>query len=80
MFLQETQLQRRFLKTHTKDVPLTRREAQCLTYLSLGKSAKEIARIIDLSPRTVEDYLRNLKNKAGLKRNELLIAFARSKK
>jgi DNA-binding CsgD family transcriptional regulator len=78
-FLQETQLQRRFLKTHIGDVPLSRREEQCLHYLSLGKTAKEIARIFDLSPRAIEFYIYKLKQKSGLNRNELLIAFARGK-
>jgi DNA-binding CsgD family transcriptional regulator len=79
-FLQETQLQRRLLKTHIGDMPLTKREEQCLYYLSLGKTVKEIARILDLSPRAVEFYVSKLKKKAGLSRNELLVAFARDKR
>lgn len=44
---------------------LTNQEAACLTKLAQGKSFKETARLLTLSPRTVESYLHNIKNKMG---------------
>jgi DNA-binding NarL/FixJ family response regulator len=55
-----------------------RREVECLSYLSLGKSAKEIAKTLELSPRSVEFYLSNLKQKSGLKRGELPTYFVKN--
>lgn len=44
----------------------SKREQECLMCIQKGKSAKEIARILDLSPRTVEFYIQNMKKKAGV--------------
>ncbi|WP_341793687.1 helix-turn-helix transcriptional regulator [Rickettsia endosymbiont of Ceutorhynchus obstrictus] len=45
---------------------LSLREIDCLYHLSLGNSMKEIGRILNLSPRTVEHHLNNVKQKTGL--------------
>lgn len=42
---------------------LTEREKQCLLYLSQGMSIKQVAITLQLSPRTVENYLLRLKEK-----------------
>lgn len=42
---------------------LSARERQCLTFLLKGKSAKETATLLKLSPRTIEFYFENIKNK-----------------
>lgn len=42
---------------------LTSREKDCLFYLIRGKTQKEIARILDISPRTVETHKTNIKMK-----------------
>ncbi len=42
---------------------LTRRERECLQLLLQGKTAKETATMLDLSPRTVESYFENIKKK-----------------
>ena len=42
---------------------LTPREKDCLQYLRQGFSAKLIARELSISPRTVEDYVRNIYQK-----------------
>jgi len=48
-----------------KRYSLTPRELECLSYLTSGKTAKEIARIIDASPRTVETHINNIRLKTG---------------
>jgi DNA-binding CsgD family transcriptional regulator len=42
---------------------LTKRESECLFYLLRGKSGREIAMLLDLSTRTIEEYLNNIKDK-----------------
>lgn len=42
---------------------LTRREKEILEYVTLGLSAKEVARHIDISPRTVERHVENVRLK-----------------
>jgi len=64
-FLLRTQLQRLTVQGTDKEVLLSKRETECLHYLALGKSVKEIARSLSLSPRTIEFYLKNIKNKTG---------------
>ncbi len=51
------------LEEKDKNITLSVRETECLHYLSLGNSVKEIASILDLSPRTIESYLNNTKQK-----------------
>lgn len=46
-----------------KDINLTDRESEVLFFLLRGKTAKLIAKTLNLSPRTVEKYSDNLKNK-----------------
>lgn len=51
---------------------LTPREKECIMHILKGKSAKESAQVLDLSHRTVEHYLENVKNKFGCQfKNEL---------
>lgn len=37
--------------------PLSRREAECLAWVSRGKSSSDVGAILGLSPRTVDSYL-----------------------
>jgi len=48
-----------------RPITLTVREAQCLYYSAQGYSAKQIGYCIHLSPRTIETYLGQIKQKAG---------------
>ncbi|MBY0282059.1 MAG: LuxR C-terminal-related transcriptional regulator [Alphaproteobacteria bacterium] len=41
------------------------REAECMHYLSCGKTVKEIGNLLGLSPRTVESHIVKVKNKIG---------------
>jgi len=45
---------------------ITPRELECLSYFTANKTAKEIARIIDASHRTVEKHIDNIRFKTGL--------------
>lgn len=42
---------------------LTPRELQCISYLSAGKTAKEIAKTINIGPRTVETHINKIRQK-----------------
>ncbi|MBX9786962.1 MAG: helix-turn-helix transcriptional regulator [Alphaproteobacteria bacterium] len=49
------------------------REMQCLIPTIKGKTSKEIARLLNLSPRSVEKYIDNVKNKMKCKgRGEMI--------
>jgi DNA-binding CsgD family transcriptional regulator len=43
----------------------TRREAECMVLLLKGKTINSVASILNLSPRTVEYYIKNMKFKLG---------------
>lgn len=45
------------------DLYLTNREIECVNYLSRGKTAEEMAIILNISKRTVETHISNIKNK-----------------
>lgn len=45
------------------DLYLTEREFECVNYLIRGKTAEEIAIILDISKRTVETHIQNIKRK-----------------
>lgn len=60
-YLNETSTNKCYLKTH--NIHITRREAECLYHLSLGKTFKEIARLLKISPRTIETHINTLKDK-----------------
>jgi DNA-binding CsgD family transcriptional regulator len=79
-FLRETRFNGLTIKGQDTNICLTARETECLKYLALGKSIKEIARTLGLSPRTIEYYIQNTKNKTGLKsRGELLMRYYKTK-
>jgi len=50
-----------------KALGLTRRELEMLGFLAQGKSNKEIARDLGLSPNTIKTHLANLYEKLGVK-------------
>ncbi len=78
-FLHETQLFRKYIKAKDKLILLSKRETECLEYLSLGKSMKEIGRALSLSPKTIEFYLKNIKNKTKIStKEELIVSFIKS--
>jgi len=58
------------------DVKLTEKEIQILKLMCEEKSTKEIADLVDLSPRTVEAIRDKLKSKTGAKSVAGLIMYA----
>lgn len=54
-------------------VLLTEREAHCALFMILGYTSKEISEKINISSRTVESYLNQIKRKLGLKRRSEII-------
>lgn len=55
---------------------LTSRENEVLFFILRGKTAKEIARILKISSRTVEQYVELIKNKFKCRNKSELIAFS----
>lgn len=55
------------------NVYLSKREIECLYFLARGKTAKMIAKILTLSPRTVEYYIDNIKVKLNVRSKSELI-------
>jgi DNA-binding CsgD family transcriptional regulator len=53
----------------------SQRELSCLQYLRTGRSIKEIANKLGLSPRTVETYLNNIKIKTGCHSKSQILDF-----
>jgi DNA-binding CsgD family transcriptional regulator len=56
-----------YLANSNGDVHLTLQESACLYHLVHGKTAKVTARLLNISPRTVEGYLANIRSKLQCK-------------
>lgn len=52
----------------------TKRELECLYYLCLGNTAKEIAKIMSISYRTVEIYIDKIREKTQTKNKTTIVA------
>ncbi len=61
------------IQINNKSVHLTNREAECLQYLMEGKSAKETAYLMNISKRTVDTYLDNLRMKTSCRTKIILL-------
>ena len=55
------------------DLYLTKREAETFYYLVQGQTIPEVGRSLDLSARTVEFYVKNMKLKIGVKSKKELL-------
>jgi DNA-binding CsgD family transcriptional regulator len=61
------------IKTGAIDCCFTKQESTCIHLLCQGKSAKEIGLDLNLSYRTIEFYLANIRKKSGIhKKSELI--------
>jgi DNA-binding NarL/FixJ family response regulator len=56
--------------------PLTQRQREILQLLAEGNSAKEVANVLSISPRTVEFHKYNLMSKLNLKTVSALVQYA----
>lgn len=65
-----------YIKKTRLSYNLSKREVECLFYLVRGKSMKTVAKILGLSPRTIETYLARLKEKINCYNKSDLIEFA----
>jgi len=72
-FRNATKIKNHYLRMNGEDIKITYREGECLSLLSKGKKIKEIARQLELSPRTIEFYLSNLMEKTQLNSKVQLI-------
>lgn len=65
-FINATKFKRVSINCSTKELVLSNKEASILHHLSRGKTAKEIARELSISSRTIEYHIDNMKSKTGL--------------
>ena len=56
-------------------ITISKRELECLYHVAKGRSMKETAQFLCISPRTVEEYLNNVKEKTGAHNKSELINF-----
>jgi DNA-binding CsgD family transcriptional regulator len=63
-----------YIENESLDTPLTDRELECALFLKTGSSAKETAKLLAISPRTVEKHTDNIKEKLKCKTKLQLIA------
>lgn len=71
--IQSLQIEEFQLMVGKKSVIISLREFQCLFLMSKGQTFKEIGKNLDLSPRTIESYINNLKSKTGTNSKSELI-------
>lgn len=77
-FLEQINVNRYILSSYGKEVFFTKREIDSLKCLGRGRTVKEAAKLMRISPRTVEDYINSIKCKLGLRRkSEIIDAISR---
>lgn len=62
-FFENTHVNRYFLLNEADDLYLTKKQGECASLFVTGLTTKQIARTMSVSPRTVEGYLYDIKNK-----------------
>jgi len=67
---------RRMSRTATGKNPLTEREREVLQHVARGYAYKEVGESLFISPKTVENHVRNILAKLHLSRREELIRYA----
>jgi DNA-binding CsgD family transcriptional regulator len=55
--------------------PFSKREQDCLKLLCYGKTGREMSEELNLSPRTIESYIENIKNKIGCNKKSEIINY-----
>ena len=64
-----------YFETKENQTYLTKREVECVIELVKGKSNREIANSLSISPRTVDSHIDSLRVKAGITQRSQLIKF-----
>jgi DNA-binding NarL/FixJ family response regulator len=67
---------RRLARTAIGRNPLTDREREVLTHVAQGRTYRQIGEALFISPRTVENHVRNILDKLHLERREELVRYA----
>lgn len=62
-FLEQTEVKRYFLLNESDNLYLTNKQAVCARLFARGYTSKHIAREMNISPRTVEGYILDIKQK-----------------
>ena len=62
-FYKNTGVEKYYLLSESDDLYLTKKQAECVAYLIAGATAKQCANALNISYRTVENYITNHKNK-----------------
>jgi DNA-binding CsgD family transcriptional regulator len=62
-FFENTKINRYFILNESDDLYLTQRQAECAKLFVNGFTAKQISKTIGISHRTIEGYLRDIKQK-----------------
>lgn len=62
-FYNKTHIDRFYLLSESDDLYLTKKQAECVAYFIEGATAKQCAKLLNISHRTVEGYLRDIKIK-----------------
>lgn len=63
-------------ESDNSNVTLTKREQEILNYVATGKTSQEIAEILGISVRTVQNHRANIMQKLGIKTAAGLVRFA----
>ena len=64
-FLSFIQTKKIKFEINSQNVVFSKREYECLTCIAKGRTVKEAANILNISPKTVETHLYNAKNKTN---------------
>lgn len=62
-FFENSHVSRYFLLNESDDLYLTKKQGECASLLINGQTSKQIARNMSISPRTVEGYISDIRNK-----------------
>lgn len=73
-FLKETEIEHAIIIGKNSIVKLAPREMECMRYLAVGQSIKQIAYSLGLSHRTIEFYISIAKKKTGYNLTHKLIS------
>lgn len=72
-FFHETEITKFNLGNRFRNAQLSKRELECLYHIIHGQTTKEIAKTLQLSPRTIESFIEKIKTKTGLSRKSDLV-------